>query len=453
MTETTLPFDSKVILTLNPKKPVTMYSKIVPNSFKATKDVASYALKGQPIKPCKAMRTGVPLGITAHNTNDIPKLSGGYKTPAEQYAAATWNCNMGGAIVQYYVSPGVTWQLLSDIEQGWHSGAGSTYKTGNRGTQISGNLDTISIEIIGSSSEAEETGAILMAFLCKKHKLEPALDIYPHKFWSGKQCPIWILPRWDKFIATVKANISPAANPVSPPVTSKPDRYAVSGLTLIRAKNPQIKYVDGSKLNQPYPNYINAGFWGTFDEGITLPGANLCADIDFTKLHRLQKYYLEKVTKNGKLVFNCMDNFVKQFKGKNVSTLVIPETGKPYIKAFNGFGGAVKYGISGMPVIIGGKDASWTNDVLPQGWDSSPVYATYRNFAGIRDGEVWIIFGASKTANHISTSETFNALKGEGFSDVIALDGGGSFVVKENGKITAATTGDRRINNILTWEV
>jgi len=452
MTETTLPFDSKVILTLNPKKPVTMYSKIVPNSFKATKDVASYALKGQPIKPCKAMRTGVPLGITAHNTNDIPKLSGGYKTPAEQYAAATWNCNMGGAIVQYYVSPGFTWQLLSDIEQGWHSGAGSTYKTGNRGTQISGNLDTISIEIIGSSAEAEETGAILMAYLCKKYKFDPALDIYPHKFWSDKQCPIWILPKWDKFIDMVKANMSPAANPVSPPVTSKPDRYAVSGLTLIRAENPQIKYVDGSKLNQPYTNYINAGFWGTFDEGITLPAANLKADVDFMKLHRLQKHYLEPMTQNGKITMNCNRNFSKQFHGKNVSTLVIPGTGKPYIQAFNAGSASDLYAVSGIPVIVNGADVSWSLFAQPQGWDSSPMYATSRTFIGIRNGEVWVIFGASTTANHISSSETFNKLKGEGFTDVIALDGGGSFVVKENGKITAATAGDRRINNILTWE-
>lgn len=186
-------------------KTIAVYQKIVPDTFRATKDVASYALKGQPIKPCRPMRTGKILGITIHNTGDIPKPLAGIKSAAEQYVLATYNGNMGGSMVHYYVSPNVVWQLLSDNEQGWHSGSGNATKIGNRGTAIGGNVDTIAIECVSNSAGAEETTAILAAYLCDKYGLDPMRDIYTHKFWSGKQCPIWILPKWGSFLNKIKS--------------------------------------------------------------------------------------------------------------------------------------------------------------------------------------------------------------------------------------------------------
>jgi N-acetylmuramoyl-L-alanine amidase len=178
--------------------------KIIPSNFLATKDVASYVKKGQPFKPCKKMFTGKPLGITVHNTPDINSLLSGISSAAEQYILATYNGNMGGAIVQYYVSPGVIWQLLADDEQGWHSGTGSARVKGKRGALIGGNTDTISIECVGNPKEAEDTTALLVAYLCDKYGFDVNLDVYTHKEWSGKHCPAYILPHWNSFISTVK---------------------------------------------------------------------------------------------------------------------------------------------------------------------------------------------------------------------------------------------------------
>lgn len=234
-------YDKAFNITKN-NKTITVYQKIVPDSFKATKYVASYAKAGQPIKPCRPMRTGKILGITIHNTGDITNTLAGIKSAAEQYVLATYNCNMGGSIVHYYVSNGVVWQLLNDNEQGWHSGTANATKIGKRGTLIGGNVDTIAIECVGASSGAEETTAVLTAWLCEKHGLDPTLDIYTHKDWSGKQCPLYILPHWNKFIETVKGYIG---NSVATP---KPTPTPAPAPTPTTPQKPTVAIEEGDKV-------------------------------------------------------------------------------------------------------------------------------------------------------------------------------------------------------------
>ena len=44
-----------------------------------------------------------------------------------------------------------------------------------------------------------------MAWLCKKHGLDPKTDIYTHKyFYPPKNCPVYILPHWNTFLSTVQ---------------------------------------------------------------------------------------------------------------------------------------------------------------------------------------------------------------------------------------------------------
>ena len=44
-----------------------------------------------------------------------------------------------------------------------------------------------------------------MAWLCKKHGLDPKTDVYTHKyFYPRKQCPQYILPHWGTFISTAQ---------------------------------------------------------------------------------------------------------------------------------------------------------------------------------------------------------------------------------------------------------
>ena len=197
-------------------KKFTIKQDIMPDSARATKNVASHVKKGQPMKPLKKLNdgTGKVLGITVHNTGDIKVPAG--TNPAEQYVRATYNGNMRGVIVHYYVFDDEIWQLLDDRERGWHAGDGARRKTGNRGTPIGGNMDTISIEVIGNRAKSRATAELLVAYLLKKHNLDPKYDVYAHKFWNGKNCPVYLLPVWSSVMKNITNHFNYKAPEVKP---------------------------------------------------------------------------------------------------------------------------------------------------------------------------------------------------------------------------------------------
>lgn len=161
--------------------------KLVSDKFLAPKKVSSWIEKGDKMKPCKAIKK--LKGVTIHNTNEITVSTD--TTMSEQYTRATYNGNMNGSMVHYYVDDVEAWQLLREDEQGWHAGDGSG----------DGNSCTISIEGIGEDSL--DNVALLTAHLCVQHNLNPEKDVYTHKHWSGKWCPEYFLKDWDNFIAVV----------------------------------------------------------------------------------------------------------------------------------------------------------------------------------------------------------------------------------------------------------
>ena len=144
---------------------------------------------------------GNRIGITVHNT---PRLSEVAKTQAEQYARATYNNNMGGVIVHFYVDETGAWQLLPLDVSGFHAADGDGF----------GNRRTIAVECImdGSGSEAdkksEENCARLVAGLLKMFDFEIG-DIYTHNHWyPQKYCPAYILPHWNEFRKKVEGYIN-----------------------------------------------------------------------------------------------------------------------------------------------------------------------------------------------------------------------------------------------------
>ena len=213
----------KVIKATIGGKTIKISQKIIPDGARADKYVASHVQKGDLVKPNAKVNngTGKPRGITVHNTSAI-KVNA-TTTQSEQYARATYpNLNMKGAIVSYYVSGyDAIWQMLNtepgQTERGWHASDSSTRRSAHDGakyTTIGGNLDCISIECIGNSVEAEDATALLVAYLCKKHNLNPKIDVYTHNYFMklpdkivtgvDKNCPLYILPHWDKFLSTVE---------------------------------------------------------------------------------------------------------------------------------------------------------------------------------------------------------------------------------------------------------
>lgn len=156
---------------------------------------------GNKLKPNRKLSngTGKVEWVTVHNTDDIDEAKG--TNDAEQYMRSTYNGNMGGVSVQYYIDETDCWQLLNEDEMGYHAADGYNGP---------GNTTSLAIEIIMDGSgfkadiEAERRGALLAAILLHRHNL-PIDRLTTHNHWySEKYCPAFILPHWEKFKGQVE---------------------------------------------------------------------------------------------------------------------------------------------------------------------------------------------------------------------------------------------------------
>lgn len=233
--------------------------------------------------------------------------------------------------------------------------------------------------------------------------------------------------------------------------TQERTNYTVNGLTICRADDFGIEYHDAGKKNISEDRYINGGFFGAYKGALgmfTLPVANLVCDIG--RIDPDAEKYIKPYVRGGKLRYGCNDNASTQFHGKKVSTLVKTSSGRVYVADLSEPPSDAIYAISGVPTVRGGDDVDYYNYVKAQGWDESCMYATYRSWLGVRDGKIWVISGKTATKNYIYGMEFWRKIKGEKFDDIICLDGGGSYV-RKTGTGKYATTGNRRINNYLTY--
>lgn len=229
------------------------------------------------------------------------------------------------------------------------------------------------------------------------------------------------------------------------------DSYDKDGITYIHAKDFAIIYHDADKRKGVVKRYINGGFFANYrtedGEVYTLPVANLACDIK--EIPAAAKGNLFEHVYGNHLVYSIVDNATKQFVGKKVSTLLVPYSGKPTIERVDKIPSGIKYAVSGVPVVVDKKpvDMSYVN---AEGWDSSTTYGTSRNMLGIRSGEIWVLTLKTTSANYIKSGEVWRKIQGEGFEDVIALDGGGSYIRVEGIK-RRSTGGSRAVNNIIAF--
>ena len=251
---------------------------------------------------------------------------------------------------------------------------------------------------------------------------------------------------------TTIIGIRNAVGTVQAAKTEMRTNYTVNGLTICRADDFSIEYCDRKKKNIPEDRYINGGFFGNYKSAsgslFTLPVGNLVCDIG--GVDPAAEQYIKPYISGGKLRIGCDNNASAQYHGRKVSTLVKTRSGKVYVADLSAPPSDAIYAISGVPTVRGGDDVDYYNYVKAQGWDESCMYATYRNWLGIRDGEIWVISGKTSTRNYIYGMEFWKKIRDEKFDDIICLDGGGSYV-RKTGTGKYATVGNRRINNYITY--
>ena len=190
---------------------------------------------------------------------------------------------------------------------------------------------------------------------------------------------------------------------------------------------------DKPKKTTAVKNYFNLGFFGLEKGGSTIAGGNLCID--------------------GKIIVDGVTAPTwSNLYNKSLSTLIITSGGADIVKtkALSNIPD-LKFAISGVPIMRGGKDVSFSKDVLTEGYTGGELYATWHGFLSVKDGEIVYMGYKTRTKNCVSTSEAFNKFSGYGFKDIIKLDGGGSFVLDNEGKNVAVTSENRRINTIATY--
>ena len=251
---------------------------------------------------------------------------------------------------------------------------------------------------------------------------------------------------------TTIIGIRNAVGTVQAAKTEMRTNYTVNGLTICRADDFSIEYCDRKKKNIPEDRSINGGFFGNYKSAsgslFTLPVGNLVCDIG--GVDPAAEQYIKPYISGGKLRIGCDNNASAQYHGRKVSTLVKTRSGKVYVADLSAPPSDAIYAISGVPTVRGGDDVDYYNYVKAQGWDESCMYATYRNWLGVRDGKIWVISGKTATRNYIYGMEFWKKIRDEKFDDIICLDGGGSYVRKTvAGKY--ATVGNRRINNYITY--
>ena len=251
---------------------------------------------------------------------------------------------------------------------------------------------------------------------------------------------------------TTIIGIRNAVGTVQAAKTEMRTNYTVNGLTICRADDFSIEYCDRKKKNIPEDRYINGGFFGNYKSAsgslFTLPVGNLVCDIG--GVDPAAEQYIKPYISGGKLRIGCDNNASAQYHGRKVSTLVKTRSGKVYVADLPAPPSDAIYAISGVPTVRGGDDVDYYNYVKAQGWDESCMYATYRNWLGVRDGKIWVISGKTATRNYIYGMEFWKKIRDEKFDDIICLDGGGSYV-RKTGTGKYATVGNRRINNYLTY--
>ena len=150
---------------------------------------------------------------------------------------------------------------------------------------------------------------------------------------------------------------------------------------------------------------------------------------------------------DGKMRFDSFGfDYFNPFYQKTVSVLLVKD-GTATIQEVRELP-ECDYAVAGIPVIRNGKKIT-SAQALAQGWDESSLRATHHIFIGLNgDGKIHVLGLQTKADNLLDSGEVAALLLPYGYTDVVKLDGGGSYIVK-TGPVNDETAENRRICSII----
>ena len=213
----------------------------------------------------------------------------------------------------------------------------------------------------------------------------------------------------------------------------------------------KVEYWDKPKKTSTIKNYGNLGYFGRYKIIVngkpiifTKPVGNFCGDI-------VEGNYIKEVIDELKKMGTIENGKFKANSDTSRSTLIVTKDGKCRIEKCNTLPSDVVYAVSGAPIVLNGKDPSFKNEVLTEGWDTSIVRATLHGFITVKNNKIIYMGLETKTKDCFTTSEVYNKLKPYGFDTILKIDGGSSYVFDYGGKNILSTDSNPQINNIIRF--
>ena len=207
-----------------------------------------------------------------------------------------------------------------------------------------------------------------------------------------------------------------------------------SGIHIIKIPKQDFKIIEWNKGKRTtsIKNYCNAGFFASGKTTTEAMGnlvingvvkSETCNSYGNLANNELHTFYIDK---NNNIGFEVTDSM----------------QGKGYV-----------YAISGIPVTLDYKDVSWSKVVKKQGWTGGELYNTKHICLAWKEGYVYVIGIQTTTRKgaYDTITEIWKKLRKYKFETVLKLDGGGSTVIDWQGKNVFVTSGNRRVNNLITY--
>lgn len=185
---------------------------------------------------------------------------------------------------------------------------------------------------------------------------------------------------------------------------------------------------DCKKRDIKLANYFNCGYFAVEKGGKTIPVGNLA--------------------NNGEIIAQAKDNADwLNVSGRALTTIYTTYDGECGILKTDNLAAikGLKAAVSGIPIIVGGKYIPY-DKITAEGYFGNELYHTWHGFLGIRHNKLVYV------AMECDFDAMCWALVALGIYDAIKLDGGGSFILK-NDKELKGTSENRRIHNVGVWKV